>query len=70
MYESIEACTEATPDAVNHHSDLAYPVVVAQCQKGDQAVSYKILPDEVDLPEPTRKPEFRRATFREGPART
>ncbi|PWG02542.1 hypothetical protein DF286_06430 [Sphingosinicella humi] len=67
MYESIEACTEATPDAVNHHSDLAYPVVVAQCQPGDQAVSYKILPQEVDLPEPQREPDFRRATLRKGP---
>src|SRR3546814_7630278 len=53
MYQSIDACTEATPDAVSRHSDLAYPVVVAQCQPGDRSISYKILPHEVRSEEPT-----------------
>ena len=69
MYQSIDACTAATPDAVNQHSDLAYPVVVAQCEPGDRSISYKILPHEVDLPEPEDNPELRRATFRKGSAR-
>ncbi|HEY9552457.1 hypothetical protein [Allosphingosinicella sp.] len=69
MYQSIDACTEATPDAVSRHSDLAYPVVVAQCQPGDRSISYKILPHEVELPAPERDPQFRRATLRKGSAR-
>ena len=69
MYQSIDACTEATPDAVMRHSDLAYPVVVAQCQAGDRSVSYNILPHEVELPAPDRRPEFRRAAFHKGSAR-
>lgn len=69
MYQSIEDCTAATSDAVTQHSGLAYPVVVAQCQAGDRSVSYNILPSEVDLPDPDREPQFRRATFRKGSAR-
>lgn len=69
VYQSIDACTAATPDAVTRHADLAYPVVVAQCQPGDRSISYKILPHEVDLPEPERGSDVRRAAFRKGSAR-
>ncbi|MFC7499356.1 hypothetical protein ACFQRC_09000 [Enterovirga sp. GCM10030262] len=54
QYESADACTAATADAVGRHGDLLYPVVVAQCMPGDSKISYKILPGEVDLPEPDR----------------
>jgi hypothetical protein len=69
VYQSIDTCTAATPDAVARHSDIAYPVVVAQCQAGDRSISYKILPHEVDLPEPDRDSQFRRAAFHKGAAR-
>lgn len=69
MYQSLEACTAATPDAVTRHSGLAYPVVVAQCEAGDRSVSYKILPHEVDLPEPERDSDVRQARFEPGSAR-
>lgn len=70
MYQSFEACTAATPDAVVRHGDLAFPVVVAQCQPGDRSISYKIMPDDVDLPAAERAPEFRHASFRTGSARS
>ena len=34
QYESADACTAATADAVGRHGDLLYPVVVAQCMPG------------------------------------
>jgi hypothetical protein len=63
MYQSFEACTAATPEAVTRHGDLAYPVVVAQCQPGDRSISYTIMPDDVDLPPAERAPEFRRVSL-------
>ena len=60
VYQSIDECTAAPPDAVPRHSDLAFPVVVAQCQPGDRSISYKIMPEDVNLPPAERTPEFRR----------
>ena len=54
VYQSVDACNAATADALAEHVDLAFPVVVAQCMPGDSKISYKILPGEVDLPEPDR----------------
>ena len=50
-YESQAACEAASADQLARHSDLAYPVVVAECRAA--GVRAAALPaDEVRLPEP------------------
>lgn len=68
-YETVEACNAATADAVMRNSDLAFPVVVAQCKQGGAIeISESLMPEQIDLPEPQRKPEIRRASFAEAKA--
>lgn len=57
-YESSAACNEATPAALTQHSDIAFPVVVAQCRRADDTVSGALTPDDINLPapEPSRRP--------------
>lgn len=50
-YENAAACNAATPDALAEHSDIAFPVVVAQCQRADAKLGMTITPDDVKLPE-------------------
>lgn len=57
-YETEAACLAATEDAVARHSDLPYPVVVAEC-RGAGAQPAAIRADQVVLP----KPEFPRITI-------
>ncbi len=56
-YEGRDACVAATADEVSRHSDIPYPVVVAQClPEGETA---EMLPgDEVELPEPEENPAY------------
>lgn len=49
-YESMAACTAATEAAMVEHSDVAYPVVVAQCRHGDGSAA-RLMSGEIDLPE-------------------
>ncbi|HEX8257120.1 MAG TPA: hypothetical protein VF589_05775 [Allosphingosinicella sp.] len=51
-YESVEACNAATEDALMNNSDVAFPVVVAQCKPAAGAISQTLMPEQVDLPEP------------------
>lgn len=50
-YETIEDCNRAAPAAVESNLDLAFPVVVAQCQKATQPVSHSLFPNDVAMPE-------------------
>ena len=50
-YESLVSCTNATEAAMMQHSDIAYPVVVAQCQPGNRAAA-QLMAGDVKLPRP------------------
>lgn len=58
-YRSIAACTAATERATRAHSDVPYPVVVAQCRSGN-ASSLRLMSHDVRLPEPERVSAARR----------
>ena len=62
-YESAEACEAATASAIERHSDILYPVVVAQCRQAGTEISQKIWADEVKLPAPQQEPRVRRAAY-------
>jgi len=62
QYASVETCTAATADQVMRHSDLLFPVVVAQCTRSDSELA-KLMPSSVDLPTPDRRPDVRRASY-------
>ena len=55
QYQSVEDCNRATDDALMRHTDAAYPVVVAQCQRADSPIAQTIMPEQIDLPEPSRE---------------
>ena len=61
-YESLEACNQATPAAVERHSEAAFPVVVAQCQRADAKIAHTLNPEDIDLPEPVRDSQIRQAS--------
>lgn len=50
-YESQSACLAASDEQVARHSDLPYPVVVAECIAAN-ARTASLSADEVRLPEP------------------
>lgn len=62
QYESVEACNAATEDTVGRHVDLSFPVVVAQCRRADAPLAQTLTPEQVDLPEPSSKPQVRHAS--------
>jgi hypothetical protein len=37
--------------------------VVAQCRRADAQTAEKLMPEQIDLPEPSRRPDVRRASF-------
>ena len=60
QYQSEAECNAATEDQLLRHSDLAFPLVVAQCSRmGARPVS--ITPGEVLRVPPQRLPEQRPA---------
>lgn len=59
-YESQAACTAATEAQLMRHSDLSYPVVVAQCRPAD-APAARVRPSDVKLPVAEASPLFRPA---------
>ena len=63
QYSSLEECNRATDAAVTQHQDALYPVVVAQCRRADAKVAEKLMPEQIDLPEPSRTPDVRRASY-------
>ncbi len=63
QYSSLEECNRATDAAVTQHQDALYPVVVAQCRRADAKVAEKLMPEQIDLPEPSRRPDVRRASY-------
>ena len=69
-YASSEACNEATPDMLATHSDVAFPVVVAQCRPAGKTLSEKVLPEQIKLPEPQQAPKLRRASQHTGSLRS
>lgn len=48
-YQSEAACTRETEDQLIRHSDLDYPVVVAQCRRSD-AQPTPLMPADLLLP--------------------
>ena len=62
-YESAAACEAATTSAIERHSDILYPVVVAQCRKAGTEISQKLWADEVKLPAAQQEPRIRRASY-------
>ncbi len=63
QYQSLDECNRATDDAVTQHQDALYPVVVAQCRRADAQTAEKLTPAQIDLPEPSRRPDVRRAVY-------
>jgi hypothetical protein len=61
QYQSIDACNAATADEIMSRSDLAFPVVVAQCQRADQSAAQQLRASDVDLPDAKRQPKVQRA---------
>lgn len=63
-YESLEACNAATAQAVMQNVNLSFPVVAAQCRRADAQVAEKLMPSDIDLPEPDqRQPRIQRADY-------
>ena len=54
-YESREACMAASEAALARLGGLDFPIVVAQCQ-AEGAVPSRIMPADVVLPDPDRRP--------------
>jgi hypothetical protein len=50
-YSSAEACTAATAAALEKYQDLAFPVIVAQCQPAGAKAAQQLKPADVALPE-------------------
>jgi hypothetical protein len=67
QYQSIEACNAATPEELERRVDLAFPVVVAQCQKADSKLA-ALSAKDVALPEPEAAPSVRPASATPGQA--
>jgi hypothetical protein len=51
-FSSRAECVAATENALMRNSDVEYPTVVAQCVNPREPASYKVMSDEVRLPEP------------------
>jgi hypothetical protein len=69
-YESAAQCNAATEDAIQQHSDVLFPVVVAECRKAGTQISQKIWADEVKLPDAQQsRPRVQRAAYQPGRAR-
>ena len=54
-YESREACLAATDRALAGFTHLDFPIVVAQC-RGEGEAAAPLLPADLLLPEPDRRP--------------
>ena len=62
-YESRAECVAATAEEVVRHTDILYPVVVAQCRSAN-AAGEPVPADAIDLPEPEDNPYYRPAGLR------
>ena len=69
-YESQESCNAATATAIEQHSDVLYPVVVAQCRPANSTLSEKLWSDEVKLPGSQQSPRIQRASYKPRPTRS
>lgn len=70
QYRSIDECNAATGAEVERRQDLAFPVVVAQCQRADSKLAQEVKPADVDLPDAPRQPAIRQASLKKGFARS
>ena len=69
-YESAAECNAATEGAIQQHSDILFPVVVAECRKAGTAITQKVWADEIKLPEAEQGgPRVQRAAYRPERAR-
>lgn len=62
-YSSVADCTAATPAAIEANADIAFPVVVAQCQRANGVSADKVMPREIRLPEAQAPAKFQRASY-------
>ncbi len=62
-YSNVAECTAATPAAIEANADIAFPVVVAQCQRADGGSAEKVNPREIRLPEAQAPVRFQRASY-------
>lgn len=62
-YESAEECSAATQSEIQQHSDVLFPVVVAQCRPAAQPTAQKVFADEVKRPGSEDGHKIRRASF-------
>ena len=68
QYRSEADCNANTADAIATHSDVAFPVVVAQCQKAGTPAAQTVFADDVNLPDAANpsidRPRVRQANYR------
>lgn len=50
-FQSQDDCNAASEALLMQHTDAAFPVVVAQCRRADEAASAQVWADEVKLPQ-------------------
>ena len=62
-YESAAQCNAATEAEIAQHSDVLFPVVVAQCRPAAQPTAQKVFADEVKRPGDEDGRNIRRASF-------
>ena len=62
-YESAEQCNAAAQSEIEQHSDVLFPVVVAQCRPANQPIVHKVFADEVKRPGDEDGQKIRRASF-------
>ena len=62
-YQSAEECNAATEAEIAQHSDVLFPVVVAQCRPAAQPTAQKVFADEVERPGNEDGQKIRRASY-------
>ncbi len=67
-YQSVDACNQASENALMSHVDAQFPVVVAQCRRADAPASANVWSDEVKRPGPETEtqPRIQRASYKPG----
>lgn len=69
QYASVMTCQSGAEDAIQHHLDSEYPVLVAQCLRSDSPMPIGVSGDEVKLPravEPKRGTRIRSGQLAQG----
>lgn len=62
-YQSEAECKAATETEIARHSDLLFPVIVAQCRSAAQPAALKVFADEVKRPGDEDGRKVRQASY-------